>query len=284
MDQKRKKMLLSYLRVAALVYAGLCLLLYVCQRRLVYFPSRGQWGTPRDLGMAYEDVRITTEDGVRLHGWFVPAQASKGTILFFHGNAGNVSHRIDSIRIFRSLGYHTLIFDYRGYGQSEGKPSEEGTYRDAEAARRYLVEQRGVAPEKIVLFGRSLGGPIAAWLAKEHAPGTLILESTFTSLNDMAARLYWFVPVRLLSRFKYNTLAYAKQARCPILVIHSPEDDIVPYRFGRRLYEESSEPKEFLQIQGNHNTGFQIAGEAYVRGLREFFDKHVGRVSASDGQ
>jgi len=268
-------MALPYIRVVVLAYVGLCVLLYLFQRRMVYFPNRRLWQTPSDWGMAYEDVSFETKDGVRIHAWFVPAQPSKGVILFCHGNAGNISHRLDTLKIFKDLGYSTLIFDYRGYGRSKGRPTEMGTYRDVEGAWQHLVKQRGVAPDKVVLFSRSIGGPIAAWLAKEHTPGALILESTFNTFVDMGASAYWFVPVRLLCRFKYDTAAYAKEAECPILVVHSPEDDIVPYRLGRRLYEALPEPKEFLEIRGGHNYGFQTTGSAYVRGLREFLGKHV---------
>ena len=274
-------MLVSLIRVVVLTYLGLCVLLYVFQRRFVYFPSRGLWQTPSDAGMAYEDLRIETSDRVALHAWFVPAEPAKGVIVFCHGNAGNISHRVDTLRIFHDLGYSTLIFDYRGYGESKGSPTEAGTYRDADAVWRYLTDERGVSPGKIVLFGRSLGGAVAAWLAQERTPGALILESSFNSFVDMGSAIYWFLPVRLLARFKYDTAAYAQKAGCPTLVVHSSQDDIIPYRLGRRLYEALPEPKEFFDIRGDHNNGFMLTGADYGRGLQAFLDKHVATKSGS---
>lgn len=281
MERKSKKMLVPLIRVVVLAYLGLCVLLYVFQRRFVYFPSRGIWQTPSDAGLRHEDLRLDSSDGARLHAWFVPAEPAKGVIVFCHGNAGNISHRVDTLKIFHSLGYSTLIFDYRGYGESTGSPTEAGTYRDADAAWRYLTDKRGVSPDKIVVFGRSLGGAVAAWLAQEHKPGALVLESTFNSFVDMGSAIYWFLPVRLLARFKYDTAACAQKAGCPTLVVHSPQDDIIPFRLGRRLYEALPQPKELLQIRGDHNNGFMLTGADYTRGLQAFLDKHIAPESGS---
>jgi hypothetical protein len=182
-------------------YVLLGVMLFFMQERMVFLarmPGRQLEATPRDAGFDYVDVNFETADGLSLHGWYVYAHNPRGTILFLHGNAGNISHRLDSIAIFHELGLDTFIIDYRGYGQSEGKPSEEGTYRDAEAAWQYLVTQRGKDPERIIMFGRSIGGAVAAWLATKHKPAALIVESSFTSAVDMAAQLYPFMPVRLI--------------------------------------------------------------------------------------
>jgi fermentation-respiration switch protein FrsA (DUF1100 family) len=205
----------------------------------------------------------------------VPARQERGVILFFHGNAGNISHRLDTLEIFHTLGLSTFIIDYRGYGQSEGRPSEQGTYLDAEAAWRYLVEQRQVPPERMIIFGRSLGGAVAAWLAQAHPPRALILESTFTSLPDMAATYLPFLPVRSLARFDYNTLARLPDIHCPVLVVHSPDDEVVPYSHGRQLFEAASEPKEFLELRGGHNEGFLIS-DNYQAGLEAFIARYAG--------
>ncbi len=197
-------------------------------------------------------------------------------MIFFHGNAGNISHRLDSLKIFNSLGLSTLIFDYRGFGRSEGKVSEEGTYRDAEAVWRY-VRERNVPSGKIILFGRSLGAAIAAHLATKHTPAGLILESAFTSVPDVAARAYWFIPARWLARFNYNTKAYLTSAKCPVLVIHSPDDDIIPFSNGRELFEAATEPKQFLKIHGGHNEGFLVSGQSYVDGLGGFLTAYLGQ-------
>ncbi len=184
---------------------GCYVLLNFMQDRMVFLarlPGRELEATPRHVGFEYIDVNFETTDGLSLHGWYVYAHNSRGTVLFLHGNAGNISHRLDSIVIFHELGLDTFIIDYRGYGRSEGKPSEEGTYRDAEAAWQYLVTDRGEDPVRIVMFGRSIGGGVAAWLATRHKAAALIVESSFTSAVEMAARLDPFMPVRLITRLR----------------------------------------------------------------------------------
>jgi len=196
-------------------------------------------------------------------------------ILFCHGNAGNISHRLESIQIFHRLGLNVFIFDYRGYGRSEGKPSEIGTYRDVEAVWQYLVEERQVSPNRIVVFGRSLGGAVAAWSANRHTPGALILESAFTSVPDIAAKLYPYLPVRLLSRFKYNTAEYLDEVDCPVLIVHSREDEIMPFSHGKQLFERARGPKEFLEISGTHNEGFITSEKRYIEGLNTFISEYL---------
>jgi len=270
--------MLTALLTAAGAYITLLLALYLGQANLLFLPeipSRELAATPRDIGLNYETVWLDTADHVRLNGWYVPAENARGTVLFFHGNAGNISHRLDSLRIFHDLNLSVLIIDYRGYGQSGGKPSEEGTHQDALAAWRHLVETRGEAPGRIVLFGRSLGAALGAWLAARERPGALILESTFTSLPDLAADLYWWLPARRLTRLQYATLEYLAAVHCPVLVVHSPEDEIIPYRHGRALYDAARPPKEFLQLKGDHNMGFLISGEHYLRGLDAFLSRNL---------
>ena len=255
-------------------YLGTCLMLLALQSRLVFFPTREIDATPADAGLPYQDVSFTAADGTRLHGWWVSAPGARGTVLFFHGNAGNVSHRLHSLRSFHELGMNTFIFDYRGYGRSEGVPSEEGTYRDAGAAWRWLAEERGVPPGEVVFFGRSLGGAVAAWLAGRHPPRALILESTFTSVPALGAELYPWLPVRLLARIRYDTLRLLPGVRCPVLVVHSPQDEVIPFHHGRRLWEAASAPKEFLEITGSHNAGFVTTGPAYEAGIARFLERY----------
>ncbi len=195
-------------------------------------------------------------------------------ILFCHGNGGNISHRLDSIQLFHRLGLSTFIFDYRGYGLSEGSPAEKGTYLDAEAAWNYLIRQRKVEPKKIIVFGRSLGGAVAAWLAQGHTPRMLIIESTFTSVKDLAGKFYPYFPVRLLSRFNYNVIEYLQKVNCPLLIIHSRDDEIVPFSHGQRLFMSAKEPKEFLDIMGTHNEGFILSGKHYETGLDSFISQY----------
>ena len=245
-------------------------ILYFFQSHYVYFPEREIILTPDKIGLSYEPVSFAALDGPKLSGWFVPAADSRGVVLFCHGNGGNISHRLELIALLRELGLSTFIFDYRGYGQSEGKPNERGTYNDAEAAWQYLTERRQVRPDKIVVFGESLGGAVASYLARRHTPKALILQSTFTSFRDLAAKFYPYLPVRLLARFDYNTIAHLRGVRCPVLVVHSRDDEMIPFGQGRRLFEAAKEPKEFLAISGSHNEGFATSGKIYVDGLREF--------------
>ena len=277
-------------------YAGLCLLVFLFQSRLVFAPSADRAGTPADIGLAFEEVRLTSQ-GNRIQAWFVPAEAIadrpvRGAVLFCHGNAGNITHRLDTLRILHGLGLDALIFDYQGYGLSEGRPGEQAAYADARAAWDWLMA-RGMTPDRVVVMGRSLGGAVAAALAESLAesltgdvtekggpgPAGLILESTFTSVPDMGAQRFPFLPVRLLSRYSFDTLARVGSISCPVLVIHSPEDDIVPYGHGLALataFRQAGNPAEFLELGGDHNTGFLAHKPRYVRGLDEFFSRVLG--------
>ncbi len=282
-SRKRRlsKALLRWGIIVLGVYLAFCVFVYYYQPRLLYFPTLDIDDTPDKNGLAFEDLWLTTSDGLRLNAWYVGADNAVGTVLFSHGNGGNISHRIQTLRIFHRLGLSTLIYDYRGYGRSEGSPSEEGTYRDAEAAWKYLVETKGVPPEKIVLFGRSLGGAVASYLAEakdeKERPAGLILESSFTSVPDMAAGLYPWLPARALCKFQYDTRARLARIGCPVLVVHSPQDDIVPYSHGKALFAAAREPKQFLPILGGHNEGYLQSGEDYVDGLAAFLREHVSR-------
>lgn len=267
--------------LAAALYLGIALMLLAFQSRLVFFPTREIQATPAQLGLPYEEVSFPAADGARLHGWWVPAPEARGTVLFFHGNAGNVSHRVSSLLTFHRLGMNTFIFDYRGYGRSEGSPSEEGTYRDAEGAWRYLMEERGIPPGEVVLFGRSLGGAVAAWLAERHPPRALILESTFTSIPELGAELYPWLPVRLLARIRYDTLRRLPGVSSPVLIVHSRGDEVIPFRHSRLLWEAAAGPKELLEIRGGHNQGFLTTGSAYEQGLRDFLDAYGPGADAS---
>lgn len=253
-----------------LMYIGILILLFFLQSRLIYYPMKGINVTPQSIGLSYESISLITKDWVTITGWFVPALNPKGVILFCHGNGGNISHRLQSLQIFYQLGLSTFIFDYRGYGKSDGKPTELGTYHDAEVAWDYLVETRKINPEKIIILGRSLGGAVAAYLAQKHPPKALILESTFPSIHEVANSLYPFIPARLLLRFHYPTLEYSQKVSCPILVVHSREDDLIPYSLGRQLFEGINVPKEFLEISGDHNEGFLLPESNYSQGLDAF--------------
>ncbi len=276
-------MMWQILGMLAAAYAGLAGVLYFSQSSMVYYPEIGREivATPRQAGLDYEEVRLLATDGVALHGWFVPSAQSRGTVLFLHGNAGNISHRLDFLLMFHRLGYNTLIIDYRGYGNSAGKPSEQGTYLDAEAAWRHLTETRKIPPDTIALFGESLGGAVAAWLAVRHPPAALVIASGFTSVPDLAAKFYPYLPVRRLSRFSYDTREYLQSVAAPVFIAHSPDDEIIPYRHGRALYDAAKPPKQFLELSGGHNEGFIFVRDSWARALGEFLDEHVGAGSAA---
>jgi len=265
--------LVSILTIAISVYLVLALMLYLFQGRMVFLsnlPSRALVATPSDIGLDYEDVSLTTSDIERLHGWYVPAVDSRGVLLFFHGNAGNISHRLDSIKIFHELDLDILIIDYRGYGQSTGKASEQGTYLDAQAAWDYLINSRGIPADRIIVFGRSLGGAVGAWLGVQNTPAAVIIESSFSSGVDMAHRLYPFLPVRLITRLQYPVADYAAGLDCPVLVVHSRHDEIIPFTMGQAIYAAVKQQKKFLELRGDHNNGFLISQKDYIAGLKDF--------------
>jgi fermentation-respiration switch protein FrsA (DUF1100 family) len=275
------KMLSTVLISVALAYAVLLAAACGLQSRLVYFPQvgRGDALTPAALQLIFEEVRITTADGQTLHGWFVPAPEARGTVLLFHGNAGNIAHRVSWLPMFRQLRLSALLFDYRGYGASTGTPTEAGTYADAEATWRYLTESRKIPAEQIVLLGESLGGAVAAHLAVRQTPAALVLHSAFTSVPDLGGDIYPFLPVRLLTRFQYDALATLRDVNCPVLVVHSRDDDIVPFSHGQRLFQAAPEPKTFIELRGSHNSGFVFMRAAWIRAFDEFLSLHLSASS-----
>jgi len=274
-----RRMLGELLIPLAIAYGAVLVLVYLFQSHLVYFPGTGREAvvTPQSYGLRYESVPIRTADGETLDAWWVPAENARGTVLFFHGNAGNISHRIDYLQMFHRLRYSMLIVDYRGYGKSSGTPSEAGTYRDAEAAWEHLRHARLAQPRDVVIAGESLGAAVATWLAAEVSPRAVLLFSTFTSVTDLGAQVYWFLPVRLLSRMGYDNLANLKRIRAPVFIAHSRDDDIVPFAHGRRLYEAAAEPKAFLELRGGHNDGFIFMRPEWVAELGAFLDRTAGR-------
>ena len=263
---------MKFLFVVVAGYGLIIVIVYLMQSRMLYLPNvsgRELAMTPSDVGMDYEDVSIESADGVTLHGWFVDGPSSQ-VLLFFHGNAGNISHRLDSIRQFRNVGLSVLIIDYRGYGQSSGRTTEKGIYRDANEAWGYLTEDRGISTSDIVIFGRSLGASVAAQLATQHQPLALIVESSFTSVPDIAQELYPWLPARWMSRFSHSTRDYITDVRCPVLVVHSRDDEIIPFRHGEAIFAAANEPRTLLTLRGSHNDAFLRDERIYIEGLRKF--------------
>lgn len=275
----------TILIVLLLAGSGLYLLavfgLFLFQGRLLFVPSRQVWRTPADAGIGHEEVFLPTADGGRIHGWFVPAREAQGTVLFFHGNAGNMAHRLDTIAVLHNWRLNVFLIDYRGYGNSSGRPNEKALYHDADAAWRFLTEQKRISANRIVIFGRSLGSAVAAHLAARFDPAGVIVESGFVSIPEIAAGIYRWFPVRLLSRNHFPTLENVKAVRCPILVAHSREDDLIPFDHGERLFEAAGEPKFFLEMRGTHNDCVSATGVSYERAIRSFLHETLAVPQAA---
>ncbi len=259
------------------------------EEKLIYFPEKypgGIWEVQKQpvvegqIVPEIEDCWFIAKDGVNLHGWYcTPVRIKDGSfsplnadmlLLFFHGNAGNLTYRYDMIRILMAIPVKVFIIDYRGYGKSQGRPSEKGIYLDAQAAWDYLILKRSVSSEHIVLFGKSLGGAVAVDLATRVRPAGLIVQSSFTSVPDMARAILPFSPTFLI-RTKMDSIRKIPKLGFPKLFIHSPADEIVPYRLGRRLFEAASEPKQFFEIPGApHNETYLVGGKAYLDVIRHF--------------
>jgi hypothetical protein len=264
----------------------LCLLgglLLLFETRFIYFPSRGHDATPAGLGLPHEDVWLTAEDGVRIHGWYLPVPRARWVTLVSHGNAGNISHRLDRALLLQArLRSSVFLYDYRGYGASEGSPDEAGTYRDARAAYRYLVEQKHVRPDELVLFGESLGSAVALELALARPAAALVLEAPFTSVPDVA-RTTLFAPLAPFVRTRYDSLARVPRLRMPLLVMQGDRDEVIPPALGRRLFDAAPRPKRYYAIPGaGHNDTYLVGGEAYWKALSGFLDavaRGAGTVS-----
>lgn len=268
-----KQDVISSLVVAVLALGLLNGWMFLQQPGMIFFPYRDLDATPADWGYAYQDVSIVSDDDVALHGWYIPHPQARRVVLFFHGNAGNISHRGDSIGIFHRLGLNVLIVDYRGYGRSQGSPSEPGLYRDAAASWRYLTGTRGFDPGQIVVFGRSLGGAVAAQLAATVEPGALILESTLSSARDFARSVFPLLSRLVVVRYDFDTVDSVRQVHCPVLVLHSREDEIMPFALGEKVFEAANPPRFLVELQGDHNGGFLQSRPAYERELRVFIDR-----------
>jgi hypothetical protein len=261
-------LLLLVVAVLVLVWAG--------QRRLMYFPLGGVPDLATASLPAAEAVTFTTEDGVELGGWFVPAagQPTGDTVIVFNGNAGHRGYRAPLARALAARGIATLLFDYRGYGGNPGSPSEEGLAADGRAVRAYVTQRPGVDAERIVLFGESLGTAVAVRLAAEHRPAALILRSPFTSMSDIGGHHYPFLPVRWILRDRYPSIDRIARVGCPVLVVAGERDEVIPFSHSERLYHAAREPKRLLQIKGaRHNDLSLLAGAELVDAVVEFLSQ-----------
>ncbi|MCH8297368.1 MAG: alpha/beta hydrolase [Chloroflexi bacterium] len=281
MIRRVRPVLISVAIGASLAYGVTFLVLWSqMEKRFVFFPVAELLYTPNDAGLEYEDVRIKTSDGLTLQGWFIPGDpgagspsgGSKITSLWFHGNGGNIGHRIDELALaHRRTGANIFIFDYRGYGESEGKPSENGTYLDSRAALKYLLSRPDVDQNRIVYLGHSLGAAVAVELSLTQPPMALVLVSPFASVRDMAKLTLPFPPVGWLIRNHYDTISRIRRLNVPLLVLHGDLDDIVPISQGRKLYEAANQPKRFQTLEGAaHNDTFQVSPEQYWGTIESF--------------
>ena len=243
------------------------------EKGIVFFPDSYFIGTPADFGLEYEDVWFTTDDNVKLHGWWVPKPGAP-VFLWFHGNAGNISYRLENVKLLvDEVGVQVFIFDYREYGKSEGNITREGTFKDAAAAYRYLTENRGIPGSDIILFGRSLGTALATDLALKNPSRALILESPFTNSQEMA-KLFAPFMFDWKPKVPYDNLGKIGAVKVPVMVIHSSHDEVIPVDMGRRVFEAAPEPKDLYIIPGaHHNDTYLVAGREYVERLRAFIEK-----------
>ena len=281
-----RTLVLSIIAIAAFGYAGIVALVGLFQDRLLFFSSTTLDSTPAGAGLEYEDIWLDTDEDARIHGWYVRAAIpSSRTVLFLHGNAGNISHRIYTVSLWHQLGFNCFLIDYRGYGRSTGKPSEIGLRTDALAAWRYLLERRNIPATQIVVHGRSLGAAVALSItapaqtqtAPEQLakPGAVILESTFTSLPDIGARAYPWLPIRWLSRFSFPSQQRIANLDAPVLVAHSLADELIPFAHGQTLYNAARAPKQFFTMRGGHASGYVDTGRDYQRTLADFVKLHI---------
>jgi hypothetical protein len=263
------------LRIVIYLIAGIVLLaIFVkyLERRNLFFPFKAIEYTPKNAGLSYEDIYFVAQDNKKINGWFIPAKDAKYTILFFHGNAGNISHRLDKIKIFHDLDLNVFIIDYRGYGKSEGTPAEAGLYLDARAAYAYLIDKRKIKPSLTILYGESLGGAIALELATKVKASAVITEETFSSMRDIAKDIYPFLPSFFVSD-AFNSLSVIEKVSVPKLIIHSKDDEMISFKHAQRLYDKAKEPKVLAAINGNHNSAFLESEKEYISHIREFINE-----------
>lgn len=271
-------LLVVLLAVAVLAFATL-------EQRTLYFPDKTLIAIPAAYRLPYEDVALKTQDGVSIHGWWLPGKGKPTkTLLFFHGNAGNISHRLDKLQKLHALGLNVLILDYHGYGLSKGKPSEQGTYQDGEAAYAYLTRERKISTSQIIFYGESLGCAVAVQMATKFSAGGMILESPFTSTIAMGKLVFPWLPVQWMVRYRYDNLTKIANIRVPLLILHSPHDEVVPFAMAQQLYAAAPGPKTFFELQGGHNDGYDVTGLGYEQALKDFLwaRKRQEKISAPD--
>lgn len=237
---------------------------------MLFYPYKVIQATPDNWGLSYENIQLKLNENTDITGWYVSHPEAEKTILFFHGNGGNISHRGDTVLLLHKLKLNTLIIDYPGYGTSKGKPTEENLYQSAQVAWDYLVTVKKIKPNNIVIFGRSLGGAVAVDLASKVNAGGLILESTFSSVRDIVNIIFPLLSKTVYLRFSFDSLQKIDKVNYPVLVIHSPDDSVIPYKLGKKLFNKIKVKKTFLQISGDHNEGFMLNILYYMKNVDKF--------------
>ena len=252
------------------------LIIYVryLEKTTVFVPSKKLSSTPAECGLPFEDIYFKTEDGILLNGWFIPAKAEDPTLLFMHGNAGNIGDRLEKIKLFHDIPVNVFIFDYRGYGKSEAVASEEGMYNDARAAYEYLLREKRIKTPEIIAYGASLGGAAAVDLASKRPVGGLIVDSSFSRAADMAKRIFPFIPTCFV-KTKMDSYSKISNVFAPVLFIHSVQDVTVPISLAEKLYHKANEPKQFIRTNGGHNETYLTDREKFMSGIREFIEKRM---------
>ena len=259
------------LALALFLFIGIAMLF---ETSLIFFPSKYPQGVWKPFGIDFEEVDFKSADGTKLHGWYLPHENPSYVILFCHGNAGNITNRaMPAKRLHDELNASVFVFDYRGYGKSEGRPNEHGVLADARAARSYLAKREGIKPEEIVLLGRSLGGAVAVDLAAKDGAKALLLQSTFTSVPDVAAFHYPWLPIRWLLRTRLNSLQKIRSYEGPVFQSHGNADTIVPYELGKQLHDAAPGKKEFMTLQGYDHNASQ--NDEYYEALRVFLKENL---------
>lgn len=264
---------ISFMLILISILVGYALLLgvmYVFQNKLIFLPSSKLIVTPGQAGLRAEDVWIKTTDGEQLHGWFFPNEEAEYVVVMSHGNAGNISGRIDIAKLLNGVGVSILLYDYRGYGQSSGKPTEKGVYTDVESVVNYLKAEKGFSERQMIMYGRSMGGAVASYAAMKFDVSGLVLDSAFKNLKAMVKDLYPFVPSSL-ARYELPTEEYLKEVSgIPVMIMHSPNDSIVGFSHGQHLYRIAKEPKRFVELRGGHNENFHVSTDIHNREWRKF--------------
>jgi uncharacterized protein len=268
--KRHKRALLTAVLTIAIAYLAICVAVYTLQRKLIYHPTGRVEATPTDIGLEYREFQLLSTDSVRFVVWQIPQTASRSVVVLFHGNADNISRNLDLYRTWYNLGASVVAFEYRGYLGGEGEPTEAGIERDLAVLADSLRTWYPSDSVKVIAMGRSLGGAVAAKLARIYPVSGLILESTFPSMADMGMSRFPFLPVALLLRERFDTESILHQLNIPVLVIHSGDDEIVPFHLGRKLYNAANEPKQFVEIEGDHNSGVDISRTQLVESYRQF--------------